>query len=122
MIGIDRRLFRHALDFRLMKGYRVLIVDASQSLFHDDPKWKDSKFSTPLHDSLQILHPIPDFASLAMEAIKSFTSQGSSGRINPIGIGVICDGDSATGLGSLLYEGVWQKLQDPPPESVPPSL
>lgn len=104
-----------------MKGSRVLIVDASQSLFPDDPKLKDSKFTTPLHESLQILHPIPDFAGLVLEAVKEFIVQGTPGRINPVGIGVICDGPSVQVLGKLVYERVWQRLKDSPSQTtIPP--
>lgn len=104
-----------------MRGSRVLIVDASQSLFPDDPKLKDSKFSTPLHESLQTLHSIPDFTALVVETVKEFTAKGVPGKINSVGIGVICDGPSVQVLSKLLYEKVWHKLQHPPPPIPAPS-
>ncbi|CAL1707828.1 unnamed protein product [Somion occarium] len=101
--------FKHALDFRLMKGSRVLVLDASHSLFPaaEDAKSKDSK---PIN-GLLVLHPIPDFSQLVSETLKDLASQKTIGTVHPVDTGLICDGSAVTLIGKALYERVLQKLK-----------
>ena len=106
---------RHALDFRLMTGARIVILDGSHTLF-DEPA--DSRAprkpgvpsrSTSLTNT-GALQPIPDFRALVAEAIKDSVAQGVKGQFAPIDIGIICDIAAVGVIGKQLYEKVFAKL------------
>ncbi|OSD01314.1 MED14-domain-containing protein [Trametes coccinea BRFM310] len=111
---------RHALDFRLMAGARVVILDGSHSLFDDNaddtplrrlmgPTAKATS-SLPRAESAA-LQPIPDFPALVQEAIKAAVAHGVSGQFAPIDIGVICDVAAVRVVGRMLHGKVFEKLE-----------
>ncbi|KAI8975875.1 MED14-domain-containing protein [Trametes punicea] len=114
---------RHALDFRLMAGARVVILDGSHSLFDDAadnmplsrrlPSLSTSASAKPpalSREESVALQPIPDFPALVQEAIKAAVARGVSGQFAPIDVGVICDVAAVRVVGRMLYQKVFEKL------------
>ncbi|KAI0356373.1 MED14-domain-containing protein [Trametes cingulata] len=113
---------RHALDFRLMAGARVVILDGSHSLFDDSSDSQAIRRSTgptasgkatASSSNTAALQPIPDFPALVQDAIKAAVSRGVSGQFAPIDIGVICDVAAVRVVGRMLYQKVFEKLATP---------
>ncbi|PIL36575.1 hypothetical protein GSI_00264 [Ganoderma sinense ZZ0214-1] len=113
---------RHALDFRLMTGARVIVVDGSHTLF-DEPPTGDPRIarrpggpsrSTSLANT-GALQAIPDFRALVAEAINDAVAQGVKGQFAPIDIGVICDIAAVRVVGRRLYERVFARLAQQAP-------
>ncbi|KAH9924917.1 MED14-domain-containing protein [Fomitopsis serialis] len=117
--------FRHALDFRIMTGGRVVILDASHSLFsaEDSPPRNrlpasgrnPSNASAPPpsdpSDSHLLLQAIPDFRRIAMEVVKDAASRGCTARVAPIDIGIICDSAAVKFVARTLHDRVLQRLK-----------
>ncbi|OJT12740.1 Mediator of RNA polymerase II transcription subunit 14 [Trametes pubescens] len=109
---------RHALDFRLMAGARVVILDGSHSLFDDSAdghtlrrlSGPSKAFASRDREPTAALQPIPDFRALVQDAIKGAVARGVAGQFAPIDIGVICDVSAVRVVGRLLYERVLEKL------------
>lgn len=87
---------RHALDFRLMKGERIVIVDASHSLFHPDLVKTETNSQSMASDKDLRLQPMPDFRTVILEAVREVLADGKTtvGRIVALDVGVICDADA----------------------------
>ncbi|KAI0768733.1 MED14-domain-containing protein [Trametes elegans] len=103
---------RHALDFRLMAGARVVILDGSHSLFDDGADSYAERENNNVN--AVALQPIPHFAALVQEAIKAAVAHGVSGQFAPIDIGVICDVAAVRVVGRMLYRRVFEKLAAAP--------
>ncbi|TFY60186.1 hypothetical protein EVJ58_g5313 [Rhodofomes roseus] len=117
--------FRHALDFRIMTGGRVVMLDASHSLFPaDEPSSRakqpasgrrsSSALSAPPiapADSHLLLQAIPDFQRIVTEVVKDAASRGCTGHIAPIDIGIICDSIAVRFVARTLHERVLQRLK-----------
>lgn len=109
---------RHALDFRLMAGARVVILDGSHSLFDDSAdghtlrrlSGPSKAFASRDREPAAALQPITDFRTLVQDAIKGAVARGVAGQFAPIDIGVICDVSAVRVVGRLLYERVLEKL------------
>ncbi|KAI0644574.1 MED14-domain-containing protein [Trametes meyenii] len=112
---------RHALDFRLMAGARVVVLDGSHSLFDDSADAHaairhlgGAKFApVSFRDITAALQPIPGFQGLVQEAMKAAVAHGVSGRFAPIDIGIICDVAAVRVVGRMLYQKVSEKLAAP---------
>jgi len=113
---------RHALDFRLMKGQRVCILDGSHSLFDDaSPATISSspqKQTTPLPSSSEGnehlgLQPIPNFREVVLDTAREVISSGrvELGKIAPIDVGVVCDASSVRAVGRAIHSRVLQQLK-----------
>lgn len=98
---------RHALDFRLMTGQRIAILDPSHSLFGSSSSTTSST-SSDLHSLL----PIPDFEALVIDAIKSVRIKDEHARVAYINAGVVCDSSFVSGVARALHERVLKKLRD----------
>ncbi|KAG2354230.1 mediator complex subunit MED14-domain-containing protein [Suillus spraguei] len=98
---------RHALDFRLMTGQRIAILDASHTLF-------GSSFSSTPSPSSELLSllPIPDFKTLVIDALKFVRIKDEHARVAYIDAGVVCDSSFVSGVARALHERVLKKLQD----------
>ncbi|EJF55792.1 MED14-domain-containing protein [Dichomitus squalens LYAD-421 SS1] len=110
---------RHALDFRLMTGARIVILDGSHTLFDEPADSRGPRKSGAPSKSTSLantgaLQPIPDFRALVSEAIKEAVAQGVKGQFAPIDIGVICDITAVRVVGRRLYEKVFTKLAQTP--------
>ncbi|RPD78468.1 MED14-domain-containing protein [Lentinus tigrinus ALCF2SS1-7] len=109
---------RHALDFRLMTGARVVILDGSHTLFDDvaegrgvarRPPGRPAGSPPSLANSVA-LQPIPEFRTLVAEAIRAAVAHGVRGQFAPIDIGVICDVAAVRIVGRMLHQKVVEKL------------
>ncbi|EPT02595.1 hypothetical protein FOMPIDRAFT_1035808 [Fomitopsis schrenkii] len=125
--------FRHALDFRIMTGARVVILDASHSLFSDaSPTTSGSKppsaqglgharkpSSTSImpaippasSDSHLLLQAIPDFQRIVGEVIQNAASRGCTAHIVSIETGIVCDSAAVSFVARTLHERVLQRLK-----------
>ncbi|OCH90250.1 MED14-domain-containing protein [Obba rivulosa] len=115
---------RHALDFRLMTGARIAVLDGSHSLFapHADaaaaapasgkPNSKTgSSAGGADSDAGLLLQPIPDMKAIVLEAVKAAAEKGARGQVAPIDVGVICDASAVRLVARALYEGALQRLK-----------
>ncbi|GJE97389.1 Med14 domain-containing protein [Phanerochaete sordida] len=102
--------FRHALDFRLMAGARVSILDASNTLFPLGDRAAPHR--SPTIDSELLLRPIPDFRALVADACRAVA--GSVGRtsVAPVDVGVVCEGAALRTVARALHERVLRRLKD----------
>lgn len=98
---------RHALDFRLMTGQRIAILDASYSLFGSS----SSSTSSPSSELLSLL-PIPEFKTLVTDAIKYVRIKDEHAKVAYIDAGVVCDSSFVSGVARALHERVLKKLRD----------
>lgn len=105
-------LSRHALDFRLITGQRVAILDGSRSLFDVDRC--NSTTGCEVVDERACWQPIPDLAVIAEDAVKEIVSISgvAPSNITAIGIGVICDTSVVSLLGRAIHSKVLQTLLD----------
>jgi mediator of RNA polymerase II transcription subunit 14 len=112
---------RHALDFRLMKGQRVCILDGSHSLFGpgaDPATSSPKKHATVLpsvpdvNDKLG-LQPIPHFQEVVLDAVREVTSSESGrlelGKIAPVDVGVVCAASAVRAVGQAIHRRVFQQ-------------
>lgn len=92
---------RHALDFRLMNGNRVAILDGSHSLFAQ-------KQSDDRADSKLGLQPIPGFRDIVSSSVAEVMASEiiTSGTVAAIDVGVICDTASVGSLGRTIHNKV----------------
>ncbi|KAL6308200.1 MED14-domain-containing protein [Sparassis latifolia] len=112
---------RHALDFRLMTGARVVILDSSHSLYlaqrghlgtsGEMPPNVSLAGSAVGRDSNLLLRAIPNFQSVVNEAVQEAVAKGVVGQVAPIDIGVICSASAVGVVGRALYERVLQQLR-----------
>jgi len=103
---------RHALDFRLMTGKRIAILDASHSPFGTSSSTSSSSLSSP---ELLSLLPIPDFKILVNDAIKSVRMKDEHARVARIDVGVVCDSAVVSVMARALHERVLKKLREVKP-------
>ncbi|KAG1750599.1 mediator complex subunit MED14-domain-containing protein [Suillus paluster] len=101
---------RHALDFRLMTGQRIAILDASYSLFGTSSPDASASSSSPSSELLSLL-PIPDFKTLVLDAIKSVRVNDEHARAACIDVGVVCDSSVLSAVARALHERVLKKLR-----------
>lgn len=95
-------LVRHALDFRLMTGQRVAILDGSFSVFDQ----AGSKNPTASAEQMLGLKPIPQFKDIVTDAVRDTISSGSvqPGTVAMIDVGVICRTENVCELGKSIYQ------------------
>ncbi|KAI6045803.1 mediator complex subunit MED14-domain-containing protein [Pisolithus marmoratus] len=100
---------RHALDLRLMTDKRVVVLDASCSLFQ-----RSSGPRTEEDTESLAFQPIPDFRNLVTEAVRSARPPGvvNKERVAVIDIGVVCEGGSVGPVLRALHERVLKKLKE----------
>jgi mediator of RNA polymerase II transcription subunit 14 len=90
---------RHALDFRLMQGPRIVILDASYVL-------QLPPSQTTAHgpvDSALLLKPIPHMKEIVARAARQARRRG---RVAVVGVGVVCEVRDAAALGRAVWAGV----------------
>lgn len=126
---------RHALDFRLMKGGRVGILDASHSLFLSTPSSSSTSTSSlsastsasalsqanshsHLHsdkdrESALLLQPIPKLKQLSVDAVKEVRAQEGTrieGKVAVVDVGVVCGIEDVKEIGSRVWAGIVKEL------------
>lgn len=102
--------FRHALDFRLMAGARVCILDASNTLFPVDDR--PALHMSPPVESELLLRPIPDFGALVTDACRAVAGTVGRTQVAPVNVGVVCDGTAVRTVARALHERVLRRLRD----------
>lgn len=126
---------RHALDFRLMKGGRVGILDASHSLFLSTPSSSSTSTSSlsastsasalsqahthsHLHsekdrESALLLQPIPKLKQLLVDAVKEVRAQEGTrieGKVAVVDVGVVCGIEDVKEIGSRVWADIVKEL------------
>ena len=115
-----------------MTGARVVILDASHSLFSDSkPARSGSKppsaqgsaharkpssgavaaTSTASSDDPLLLQALPDFQRIVGEVVKDAMSRGCTAHIVSIDIGIVCDSAAVSYVARTLHERVLQRLK-----------
>lgn len=107
---------RHALDFRLMSNGRVVIVDASNTLY-PLPNKKQASTSSLLPDSKMTLRPIPNFKSLVIATYRDIPPTYKGSKVTPVDVGIVCESAAVRMVGRTLYEKVRQGLKEAGPSS-----
>ncbi|KAJ3519849.1 hypothetical protein NM688_g9242 [Phlebia brevispora] len=100
---------RHALDFRLMSHARVLILDASNTLF---PLPAEKAIAAPQSDGSLALQPIPKFNSLVQATCRDVAHVYRGSKVTPVDTGIICESGAVRMVGRTLYEKVRQALKE----------
>ncbi|PPQ98421.1 hypothetical protein CVT24_004100 [Panaeolus cyanescens] len=101
---------KYALDFRLMTGQRVAIVDASRSLF-DLPSERNAPQKETPFDNL-LLKPIPNFKSIVTEVVQQGYADKhlTPGKVAAVDIGVVCDSAGVAVLTKGLHSRILEQL------------
>ncbi|CAA7259201.1 unnamed protein product [Cyclocybe aegerita] len=103
---------RHALDFRLMSGQRIAILDASYSLFDLEMSDKAAMKVESTIDGL-ILQPLPDFRNIVAAAVRDGMNSGrlSKGKIAALEAGVVCNAGGVGYLIQVIHNQVLDRLK-----------
>ncbi|KAF8482456.1 MED14-domain-containing protein [Russula ochroleuca] len=109
MFSPDRSVARHALDFRVLTGSRVVLFDASQSLFRSAPLsqqelqlQQDGKSGALVAPSVGF-RPIPELGSAVSDAVVAGRGRGT---VAGIGIGVVCGAADVV----VVSEAFWRSI------------
>jgi len=102
---------KHALDFRLMSGQRVAILDASHSLFDVQMPGK-TPAKDPVVDGL-VLQRIPRFREIVVNTVQEGLTSGklTMGKIAAIDVGVVCDGAGVGFLTKVIHAQVLEQIK-----------
>ncbi|KAF5386160.1 hypothetical protein D9615_002363 [Tricholomella constricta] len=97
---------KHAIDFRLMSGRRVAILDGSYSLF--DPAASTTPSTSSDTDDTLGLRPIPQFTEIVTGVVRDMVSSErvQAGKIAVVDVGVICDTATVRDLGRAIHAKV----------------
>lgn len=102
MFSPDGSVARHALDFRVLTGSRVVLFDASQSLFRAPPsqqQQQDSKSGAPSVG----FRPIPGLGGAISDAVVAGRGRGT---VAGIGIGVVCGAAEVVVAGEAFWGSI----------------
>ncbi|EIN12028.1 MED14-domain-containing protein [Punctularia strigosozonata HHB-11173 SS5] len=97
--------FRHALDFRLLRGQRVVVLDGSHSLFTHA-----SEAKVPPDGKLG-LRAIPSFKQNTLDTVKEVAADLSAPPV-PLDIGILCETSVVGAIGRALHKRVLQIFKD----------
>ncbi|KAG6886292.1 hypothetical protein C0993_006702 [Termitomyces sp. T159_Od127] len=99
LLNIDQR---YAIDFRLMTGQRVAILDASFSVFDQACSTNPAAGA----EDMLGLKPIPQFKDIVTDAVRDVISSGSvqPGTVAMIDVGVICHTENVCELGKRIHQ------------------
>ncbi|KAI0072724.1 MED14-domain-containing protein [Panus rudis PR-1116 ss-1] len=100
---------RHALDFRLMKGARILVHDASHSIFQGGDEGRRSSADS-FFELLSVLQPIPEFSKTVDEVVRHVKSHHPRNLVCAVEIGIICDRVTVMTVGRLLHERILSRV------------
>jgi len=102
-------LYRHGIDFRLMSGQGIAILDASHSLFGFSDPNKD------VHSDVNklVLKPIPQFREIVANAVRDAQASGSLAlsKVATIEVGVICDAGGVKALTRVIHSRVLESIK-----------
>jgi mediator of RNA polymerase II transcription subunit 14 len=92
---------QHALDFRVLTGSRVAMLDASQSVFRNAPREKEKE-----REKMEVavgFRPIPGLARAVADAVAAGRGRGSVAGVD---IGVVCGAADAVVVGEALWRSI----------------
>ena len=98
---------QHALDFRVLKGSRVAMLDASQSVFRNAPKEKEKEKEKESPVVVVGFRPIPGFARAVADAVAAARGRGSVAGVD---IGIVCAAADVVVVGEALWRSVAREL------------
>ena len=94
-----------------MSNGRVVIVDASSTLYLPPNKKAAPTSSPSLSDSKLMLQPIPNFQSLVVTASRDVASVYRGSKVTPVDVGIVCESAAVRMVGRTLYEKVRLALE-----------
>lgn len=91
------------MDFRLLTGHRVAILDGSQSLFGSQVKSEElSSFG---------IQPFEELDAIVQDAIRDTTASGVPlGAIATVDVGVVCDVRIVRALGRSIHDRLLSRM------------
>ena len=95
---------QHALDFRVLTGSRVAMLDASQSVFRN-VREKEKEREAAL--SVVGFRPIPGFTRAVADAVAAGRGRGSVAGVD---IGIVCAAADVVVVGEALWKSVAREL------------
>jgi mediator of RNA polymerase II transcription subunit 14 len=99
---------RHALDFRVLTGSRVVLFDASESLFRNaqpppQPQPQDAQSGAAGTGTPVGFRPIPEFGRAVVDAVAAGRGRGTVAGIK---IGIVCDAADVVVVGEALWKSI----------------
>ena len=92
---------RHALDFRVLTGSRIVVFDASESLFRSaQPQPQDAQSGS---GALVGFRPIPELGRAVADAVVAGRGRGTVAGVK---IGVVCGAADAVVVGEALWASI----------------
>ena len=118
-LDIELGFGRHALDFRLMAGKTVIIVDGSHSLFglaaRDtlDGQHRTDSEANGANGAIGVLQAIPDFRKLIKDVVQDRTLDCwnvHTSSVALIDVGLVCHASIAGKVGLAVFRRVMDRL------------
>ncbi|KAH9955323.1 hypothetical protein BGW80DRAFT_1395200 [Lactifluus volemus] len=97
-----RGVARHALDFRVLSGSRVALLDASESLFRSAPQLQQEAQSRT-QDAVVGFRPIPGLSRAIADAVAAGRGRGTVAGVD---IGIVCGAADVVVVGEALWAGI----------------
>ena len=94
---------QHALDFRVLTGSRVAMLDASQSVFRNVKEKEKEKEK----EAVVGFRSIPGFARAVADAVVAGRGRGSVAGVD---IGIVCAAADVVVVGEALWKSVAREL------------
>jgi len=99
---------KHALDFRLMTGQRVAVIDASHSIFPQDSTISKGKSKAQNnYENGFLLQPIPGLKEILAGVLEDIGSD-----VWMVDIGIMCRVDAVKRVGKVLHRRVLNELKE----------
>ncbi|TRM70306.1 mediator complex subunit MED14-domain-containing protein [Schizophyllum amplum] len=95
---------RHALDFRLMSGRRVAILDGAVSLLQSETS------PTPSSAAEVGLVRIPEVQEIIVQALANFADARKAGTLVVVDKGVVCSVDDVRQIARALHDKIMERL------------
>jgi mediator of RNA polymerase II transcription subunit 14 len=114
----DDSFYRHALDFRLMAGKKVVILDGSYSIFGSiaqdtDLDARERDLASEANGTIGVLQAIPDFHKVIEDVVHDITLDcwgAESQSVALIDVGLVCHVSVAGKVGLAVFRRVVDRL------------
>jgi len=101
--------FKYALDFRLMTGQRVAILDASHSIFSPDPTLTRGKAKVQNTQEFGfLLQSIPGLKEILVDVLK----EDVGNCVWSVDVGIMCSVNAVKRVGKALHQRVLSKVKE----------
>ena len=94
---------QHALDFRVLTGSRVALLDASQSVFRNAPQPQQQDKDRSQLEAAVGFRPIPGMARAVADAVAAGRGRGSVAGVD---VGVVCGAADVVVVGEALWRSI----------------